>query len=63
MVFVAGVDLVEDIFIMVAVRTLASWAVKTDFAQTQMRNITEYYRQSNITPQGMAIIPMDEKEL
>jgi hypothetical protein len=40
-VFLAGVELVATTFLFTVVRVFATWAVKTDFAQTMMRNITE----------------------
>jgi hypothetical protein len=40
-VFLAGVELVATTFLFTVVRVFATWAVKTEFAQTMMRNITE----------------------
>jgi hypothetical protein len=40
-VFLAGVESVAMTFLFTLVRVFATWAVKTDFAQTMMRNITE----------------------
>ncbi|EAT84106.2 hypothetical protein SNOG_08938 [Parastagonospora nodorum SN15] len=40
-VFMAGVDLITNIFFFTIVRVFAAWAVKTDYAQMVMRNMTE----------------------
>jgi hypothetical protein len=40
-VFLAGAELITTIFLYTIVRVFAAWAVKTDFAQAVMRNITE----------------------
>ena len=37
----AGVDLITNIFFFTIVRVFAAWAVKTDYAQMVMRNMTE----------------------
>lgn len=41
MVFLAGADVVTRIFFTTLLRVVASWAVKTDFVQTMMRDTTE----------------------
>lgn len=41
MVFVAGMEMISHIFLMTAVRTLATWAVQTEYVQAMIRNSTE----------------------
>lgn len=43
-VFVTGVELVAGIFVKTVVRVFATWAVKTDFVQGMMRNVTDTAR-------------------
>lgn len=40
-VFIEGVDLAETIFFHTLVRVFATWAVKTNFVQTMMKNVTD----------------------
>ncbi|KAF2690386.1 hypothetical protein K458DRAFT_413158 [Lentithecium fluviatile CBS 122367] len=40
-VFLASADLVATIFVTTVIRVFANWVVKTDFAQTMMRDTTE----------------------
>lgn len=40
-VFIAGVELVANIFFTTVVRVCVPWVVKTDYAQAVMRNVTE----------------------
>lgn len=49
-VFFEAMDLVETIFLNTMFRLLTSWAVKTEFAQTVMRNLTEMAREGE--PRG-----------
>lgn len=40
-VFLAGADLVGTVFMTTLIRVFAGWAVKTEFAQGFIRNMTE----------------------
>lgn len=41
-VFIQGCDLLVTLFVQTVVRVFATWAVKTEFAQTVFRNMTDY---------------------
>ena len=49
-VFLASADLVTTAFFSTIVRAFATWAVKTDFAQEAMRNMTETKRKGGTVP-------------
>lgn len=49
-VFLAGADLVAKTFLITIIRVFATWAVKTDFAQAMMRNITETTLSRKVAP-------------
>jgi hypothetical protein len=41
LVFLTGAELIASVFFTTVLRVVATWAIKTDYAQTMMRNITE----------------------
>ena len=47
-VFRAGADLVTNVFLTTLCSVVASWAVKTGYAQTLMRNMTELNAQEGM---------------
>ncbi|CAO2655701.1 Nn.00g045040.m01.CDS01 [Neocucurbitaria sp. VM-36] len=62
-VFVTGAVLVTKIFITTVARVFATWAVKTDYAQILMRNMTDMAREAEKNQRNLAQYQKYDNEL